>query len=112
MASIAAGSWLIVGAVEEPEPSGVAVPSLSVSSSEELYGGDAYTGIQNAAVATEQAVVEGMNEMFDLAVQLESSSSESSARHMSRLTIGLGVLIIGIGVLNFNIAVQRFYERP
>jgi hypothetical protein len=105
-----ATAWLVASTLGEPEASNVSAPSLSTSSSEELYGGDAYTGIQNAGVATERAIVDGMNEMYGLLVDLDASSAETKATDMSRVTIGLAVLIFGIGVVNFNIAFQRFAD--
>ena len=85
------------------------------SSERTSYGGDAYTGIQNAASDTEHAVVVGVNELatFQLALQqaIAAQDSQRSADLEAHVQDGLGFLIIGIGVLNLTVAMTRLTQR-
>jgi len=92
----------------------VPTPSLSASSEHLFYGGDAYTGIQNAASDTEHAVVHGVNQLaaFQLALQraVAEQDSQRAATTHSETQKGLGFLIIGVGVLTFTVALTRTTE--
>lgn len=116
-----AGGWLIasvvigVGFIQEAPESAAAVtvetPELSASSSYSFYGGDAYTGIQNAASDTEHAVVDGVNGLAEFQLALEQKLAAQEARRWaeseSRLHDALGFSIIGLGVLTFVVALGR-----
>lgn len=67
---------------------------LKSSTEISAYGGDAYTGIQNAAAYTEQAVIEAAN------------SQGEDARDLKRVLAGL---LIGSGLLNIAVT---FRARP
>lgn len=113
--------WLIVSTIVgvkliQSEPAEVSAlnvptPTLSASSDHVFYGGDAYTGIQNAASDTEHAVVEGVNELakFQLALQrsVAEQDSKRSSNIQSEIQQGLGYIVIGLGVLTFIVALTR-----
>lgn len=109
--SVIAGVNLMLHDPIEDSALDVSTPSLSASSGQVSYGGDAYTGIQNAAANTESAVVDGVNELgtFELALQqaMDDQESRRSQSMQFELRNGLGFLIIGIGVLNFTVALTR-----
>jgi hypothetical protein len=112
IASVIAGIGLIRDDPEAASALTVSPPTLSSSSGHASYGGDAYTGIQNAASDTEHAVVNGVNKLgaFQLALQQAVAAQEArrSSHLQSQVQDGLGLLIIGIGVLNFTVALTRF----
>jgi hypothetical protein len=89
----------------------VTTPSLTASSELSAYGGDAYTGIQNAAAYTEQAVVNGVNELatFQLALQkaVAAEDAHHSASAQAHVEDGLGFLSIGVAVVNLTVALTR-----
>jgi hypothetical protein len=111
IASVIVGLKLIQDEPDEVSALGVPTPTLSASSEHIFYGGDAYTGIQNAASDTEHAVVEGVNQLaaFQLALQqaMAEQDSRRSSSMQSEMQKGLGFLIIGLGVLNFTVALTR-----
>lgn len=89
----------------------VTPPNLSAMSAHILYGGDAYSGIQNAASDTEHAVVKGTNALaaFELSLQQAAAAQDAarSANSQARIEDGLGFLLIAIAVLNCTVALGR-----
>ena len=100
--SLVAGGWLIRDVPEGVHGVG---PGHARSQAQHIeYGGDAYTGIQNAAAETEQAVVEQTNTLAGLAAaQVNEQTAE-----WNRLWTALGLLIMLLGGINFVVALQRF----
>ena len=86
-------------------------PNLSSTSEELAYGGDAFTGIQNAAAETEKAVVDGFNQLGTFQLELQKSTAEQQARQaassQARLEDGLGWILIALAVVNLTVAVGR-----
>jgi hypothetical protein len=113
--SVLVGLNLIQDKPNRAESISVTTPSLTASSDLVTYGGDAYTGIQNAAAYTEKAVVDGTNELaafqLDLAKAEAAADARRSASNQARLEDGLGFLIIGVAVVNLTIALSRVF-RP
>jgi hypothetical protein len=111
IASVIVGVQLMQHDPEEVSALDVTAPKLSASSEHVFYGGDAYTGIQNAAADTEHAVVDGVNQLgaFQLALQKAVADQENrqSASVQTEMQKGLGFLIIGVGVLNVTVALTR-----
>ena len=80
---------------------------MKASSGLSVYGGDAYTGIQNAAAKTERAVVDGFNAELTLQRSLAVAKWESDRQSSQRIQQGIGVLIICMGVLTLVVAGTR-----
>src|SRR3954453_22365595 len=76
IASVAAGVWLFTGTKSGAVHLRASRPTLTAQSTQASYGGDAYTGIQNAASDTEHAVVEGSNQLAGVSQDLANSSAE------------------------------------
>jgi hypothetical protein len=98
------GGWLIASAPKDTVALRTSVPSLTAKSSHTLYGGDAYTGIQNAASDTEQSVVDGVNALGETAKALAVESAQRQQDLLSQIQIGLGMLIISAGLINVTVA--------
>ena len=111
IASIVVGAVLMLGGPTQPADSTTTLPNLTSSATKELYGGDAYTGIQNAAADTENAVVKGTNGLAQLQLSIAQSQAAADKGAAKNLEFGLGFLIIGVGVLTFTSALQRFGRR-
>jgi hypothetical protein len=107
VASVAAGIWLFVGASSDPVRLSATRPYLTPDSVHIAYGGDAYTGIQNAASDTEHAVVDATNGMVAFSQDLAESSAGFNRGLANRVEQGLAVLIVGVGLLNFTVAMSR-----
>lgn len=106
IASVGVGVWLI-----ESAPDGARTAEanqLATHSDLVTYGGDAYTGIQNAAAYTEAAVVDEANTLSALASQLHKEQAAADTERWGHLWDGLAALIILIGAANFILALQRF----
>jgi hypothetical protein len=113
--------WLIMSVVvglklmqDNPEAVSaldVSTPQLATSSDHVVYGGDAYSGIQNAASDTEHAVVDGVNEMAKFQLQLQQAVATEDRQRwslmQSKIEDGFGYLVIGVGVLNLTVALTR-----
>lgn len=86
-------------------------PNLSSNAEEIAYGGDAYTGIQNAAAETEKAVVDGFNQLGTFQLALQRSVAEQQARNaaasQAHVEDGLGWLLISLAVVNLTVALGR-----
>jgi hypothetical protein len=104
--SIGAGIWMIASSPTHKNVD-VRVTHLTASSEETEYGGDAYTGIQNAASDTEHAVVDGVNGLARMEFNLAQASMEQRHDDAAHLADGVGFLIIGIGVATFILTLQR-----
>jgi hypothetical protein len=105
-ASLAFGAWLIASAPEAPRaPYVLDLASLAERSS---YGGDAYTGMQNAAADTENSLVAGTNKMIGLASALQENQLEADAAWWGHLSKGLAALVVAIAAGNFITVLQRF----
>lgn len=104
-ASVAVAVWLINSAPEVPgTPDAQKVSSLAGRTS---YGGDAYTGIQNAAADTENSVVAGTNSVTKYAGALQENQLAADAAWWGHLCKGLAALIVAIGAGNFITVLQR-----
>jgi hypothetical protein len=110
-ASVFVGVRLMQDEAAKVTAPSVPTPALSPSSEHTLYGGDAYTGIQNAASDTEHSLVEGVNQLatFQLALQqaVAEQDNQRSSSMRAEMQKGLGFLIIGLAVLNFTVALTR-----
>ena len=105
-AAVAVGVWLISAA--PAAPLAPAAQKLSTSAARSYYGGDAYTGIQNAAADTENSVVAAANAAATHASTLQTSEFHAQAAWWGHLWKGLSALIIVIAAGNFVTALQRF----
>jgi hypothetical protein len=106
VASVVVGFWLIDTA---PKQAGTAKAKELTSKSEmSIYGGDAYTGIQNAAAETERSVVESANTLAALESAQHSKQAAADAERWGHLWKALAALVIAVGAANFTIALQRF----
>jgi hypothetical protein len=106
--SVAAGAWLIKTAgTDDQVMSPAKAPRLSATSALSAYGGDAYTGIQNAAADTEHSVVNGFNSLAAYQQALAQAKADSDLATSERLQQALGLLIIGLGVLTFVVAASH-----
>jgi hypothetical protein len=101
--------------IQDTPPASVSLsatpPNLTASSELNSYGGDAYTGIQNAAAYTEKAVVDGVNGLatfqLDLQKELAAQDASRAADSQAHIEDGLGFLIIGVAVVYFTLAITR-----
>lgn len=95
--SIVVGLWLMISShsIASDEVRLGPIPGTSTTS----YGGDAYTGIQNAAANTANGV--------RALARFDSVQARIERRESSRTNIGIGFIVIGIGVANFNVALMR-----
>ncbi|GCD88573.1 hypothetical protein [Nocardioides sp. LS1] len=95
--SIVVGLWLMISShsIASDEVRLAPIPGTSTTS----YGGDAYTGIQNAAANT----VNGVRAL----ARFDSVQARVERRESSRTNVGIGFIVIGIGVANFNVALMR-----
>jgi len=107
VSAIAFALWLTTEA-PEVSPNSATRPDLSASADYSVYGGDAYTGIQNAAVDTEVAVIAGANALSELAIELDAERAAAVADQWHHLWVALAALIVTVGAVNFNVALQRF----
>ena len=105
-ATVAAGMWLISTAPGVPQSP--TAQRLSSSAARSFYGGDAYTGIQNAAADTENSVVAAANASANHASTLQASQLDAEAAWWGHLWKGLSALIIVIAAGNFITTLQRF----
>ena len=107
VSALAFGFWLVK---EAPDVSSGSVdhPGLSASGDYSAYGGDAYTGIQNAAVDTEVAVVDGANALADVAIALDTRREAAAAAQWRHLWFALSALLIALAAVNFNVSLQRY----
>ena len=106
VASVVVGFWFIDAA---PKQAGTAKAKQLTSNSEMvIYGGDAYTGIQNAAAETERSVVESANTLAALASAQHADQAVADAERWGHLWKALAALVIALGAANFTVALQRF----
>lgn len=102
VASLVAGLHVMNMPFDVTAGQGGSAPQLTARSMRSAYGGDAYTGIQNAASDTEHAVVAGTNEMAAVTVSLAEKnralSVQVAQRQWDSWTFSLGFLIISAGV--------------
>jgi hypothetical protein len=104
--SLAVGVWLVKSA---PTPAKTPdAHALVAQAAHSVYGGDAYTGIQNAAADTENAVVDGANSETQLASALQENQLAADAAWWGHLWKGLAALIVVIASCNFVVVLQRF----
>ncbi len=103
--SIAVGVWLVTSA--PVAPSAPAAAELTREASRQSYGGDAYTGIQNAAADTEQSVVAGANSINGFARDLRVAEINAESSWWGHLWKGLAALIIVLASANFITVLQR-----
>lgn len=90
---------------------------LSARSYRSAYGGDAYTGIQNAASDTEGAVVDGANRTAERLANVEGSivasanslgaRLDSSTQQTNMIRLGLGAVVISVGALPLAVITRR-----
>jgi hypothetical protein len=129
--SLATGIWLIVVGGRAPAltmPGGSGPISLGATRADltavsklQIYGGDAYTGIQNAAADTEHSVVDGVNALaaeigdldnaratFDRDVA--TATAQAHQKQLAHLSIGVGVAVVGIGIATFTVALFRYAD--
>jgi hypothetical protein len=111
IASVAAAASLYTGVRTGPVHLTASSPLVASKAERSMYGGDAYTGIQNAAADTEQAVVSGANGLATQAQELADSSAGFNQGMVNHLREGVAVLIVGVGILNFTVALSRFSDR-
>ncbi len=109
--TVAATAWLAVSAVVgvgmvSPDSQG-SVPlsdymvTISSRSQHQAYGGDAYTGIQNAASDTEHAVVEASNANIKALEAIGRTIAVRQAAASDAITLAIGWLLISTGVSTF-----------
>ncbi len=111
VATVAAAAWLAVSAVigagmVSPDAQG-SVPlsdhmvTISSTSYRQAYGGDAYTGIQNAASDTEHAVVAASNANVEALEAIGRALAVRQGVTSDSVTAATGWLLISIGVSTF-----------
>ena len=108
--SIAVGVWLVTAA-----PVGAVAPAargIATEASRESYGGDAYTGIQNAAADTENSVVAGANSINKYARDMRVAELNTESAWWGHLWIGLAALLIVLASINFIAVLQRCGSAP
>lgn len=108
--SIFVGVWLITSV-----PVGATAPAargVAAEASRESYGGDAYTGIQNAVADTENAVVAGANSINKYARDMRVAELNTERAWWEHLSTGLAALIIVLASANFITVLQRFGSAP
>lgn len=92
-----------------------AYAELMSNSSRTSYGGDAYTGIQNAASDTEKAVIAAANsaQMSSRAIEKWRADFEANALNYatSPLRLGIGTLVIGSGLLPLVVSLALMGRR-
>lgn len=104
--SVVAAVWL-TSAV----PSHAGVPDtelLTAQGDYETYGGDAYTGIQNAAADTEVAVIEAGNASMEQARENLATQLEQAGEQWRHLYTVLAMLVVAVGLATFTLALQRY----
>jgi hypothetical protein len=107
VASLAVGFVVITGG-QAGDPVTASPPQLSSLTQQQFYGGDAYTGIQNAAADTQNAVVSGVNQLGEFQPELARSQAASAEAGARSIRLGLGFLVIGVGVAVFTSALQAY----
>ncbi|QAY62448.1 hypothetical protein ET495_03345 [Xylanimonas allomyrinae] len=90
---------------------------LNTRSYRSAYGGDAYTGIQNAASDTEAAVVDGANRTAERLANVEESivtgtnalgaQMISVTQQTNMIRLGLGAIVISVGALPLAVVTRR-----
>lgn len=125
VAMVVAAVWLVVTIVigiltmaqtTPPTPALPGLPQdLTPSSYRSAYGGDAYTGIQNAAADTENAVIEAANAqraadaaLANWSAQYEGKLAEAQLQPLAR---GVGFLLIGTGIAPFVVTLAAYPRR-
>jgi hypothetical protein len=112
LSSVVAAAWLVKAAPTDTwNPS---AEHLQAQSGHVAYGGDAYTGIQNAAADTEHAVVVGSNAVTDLVAAEHKDRSIADAERWAHLWKAIAVLMVLLAGANFVIVLQRHMDvrRP
>jgi len=99
-AAVAAAIWLIVGA---PDTGGHDPSEIEPVAELGFYGGDAYTGIQNAAAYTEVAVAESGNAL----AELNADIADDNAEQWKHLYNGLAALLVLVASANLTLALRR-----
>jgi len=107
LVSIVVGLILMTGGPNKSGDVRATLPSLSSSASRSAYGGDAYTGIQNAAADTENAVIASANSLAQLELTLAQATSQSAAASGKNTQFGIGFLIIALAVGIFVLTLRR-----
>ena len=103
--SVVVGVWLVDSAPIAPRAPAAA--ELTSTASRANYGGDAYTGIQNAAADTEKSVVAGANSVNSYARDLRVAEINAESAWWGHLWKGLAALIIVLASANFVTVLQR-----
>lgn len=111
IAAVVVGVGFIKGSEADRPTITAAPPALTTTASHQFYGGDAYTGIQNAAADTAHAVVDGVNDLGALQLRAAQQTAASAYASERRLMQGLGALLIALGVVNFTVALGRLGRR-
>ena len=120
-----AALWLVVTVVVGVplmSGGGLSTPSLPMgqadltpSSFHSSYGGDAYTGIQNAASDTEHAVIAATNAQLASDRQLAEWNADFQAElakaQAAPVARGLGLVLIGTGVGPFAVTLALFSRK-
>lgn len=115
VAALSVGISLLIP-VEMPDPSmkGAGDPLASISY-RQAYGGDAYTGIQNAASDTENAVVRAGNALLEndrsLANGIVVAQRQTVLRSATPIQRAAALLVIGSGITPF-VLVLAILSRP
>ena len=105
LGSLVGAVWLVAAAPEAVD--GPTAKPIEASAEYSAYGGDAYTGIQNAAADTANAVVLGSNTTADLLSAIYDESAAADARRWAHLYRALAVLLVLLGVANVGRTLQR-----
>lgn len=100
--SVIVGLWLMFSS-HSIASNNVTVRHLPATNGQ-AYGGDAYTGIQNASADTANAV--------KALAEFDDANARIGRRVSERADIGIGFLVISIGVVNFNMALRRKSASP
>jgi hypothetical protein len=95
--SLAVGLWLMISS-HSIASHDVGIGHLEGTNSAS-YGGDAYTGIQNAGADTANAV--------KALAKFDDANARIGRRVSSRANIGIGFIVISLGVGNLNMALRR-----
>lgn len=95
--SLAVGLWLMISS-HTIASHDVSMRTIAETNAQ-AYGGDAYTGIQNATANTANAV--------KALARFDDANARIERRVSSRANIGIGFIVISIGVVNFNLALRR-----
>ncbi|MFT0763078.1 hypothetical protein VRY54_08480 [Actinomyces sp. F1_1611] len=104
---LAAGAWIAFGSVAQPSLGPIPYQQLNQHTAMQAYGGDAYTGIQNAAADTANAVTNGVNSLNQTQVAAARAAAdyqgELLAAQFAPLRYGVAVIIVAAGLINLTV---------